>query len=93
MKNYIIAVAVICLFCGSAYAGDYCDNKYQEYINALKSTDKIFEDQKKKYYSSLEKALQLCKENKMAEAREIMDEVKDQFFMDALMNQRKLSGN
>ena len=93
MKKCIIAISLICLFCGFAYAGDYCDNKYMEYINALKNTKKIFEDQKKKYIPSLEKALELCKENKMMEARQIMDELKDQFFTDALMNQRQFFGN
>ncbi len=44
MKKFIIAVAVIFLFCSSAYAADYCDTKYMELINALKKTDKIFDD-------------------------------------------------
>jgi hypothetical protein len=58
----------------------------------LKKTDKIFDDQKKQYIPSLEKALELCKENKMMEARQIMDELKDQFFSDALMNQQQFFG-
>ena len=87
MKKFIIAFSLICLFCGFAYAGDYCDNKYMEYINALKKTDKIFDDQKKKYLPSLQKALELCKQNKMDEARIIMDELRDQFFQDALTNE------
>ena len=36
MKKLIIFVAVIFLFCSSAYAADYCDNKYNQYINELK---------------------------------------------------------
>ena len=87
MKKLIVAVAVICLFCSSAYAADYCDTKYMQLIDALKKTDKIFDDQKKKYLPSLQKALELCKENKMAEARNIMNELEDQFFQDALMNE------
>ena len=87
MKKLIVAVAVICLFCSTAYAADYCETKYMEYINALKKTDKIFDDQKKKYLPSLEKALELCKANNMAEARNILDELKDQFFQDALTNE------
>jgi len=93
MKKLIVAVAVICLFCSSAYAADYCDTKYMELINALKKTDKIFDDQKKKYLPSLEKALELCKANKMTEARKVMDELKDQFFSDALYNQQQFFGN
>ena len=93
MKKLIVAVAVICLFCSSAYAADYCDTKYMQLIDALKKTDKIFDDQKKKYLPSLEKALELCKENKMEEARNIMDELKDQFFSDALYNQQQFFGN
>ena len=93
MKKLIVAVAVICLFCSSAYAADYCDTKYMEYINGLKNTDKIFKDQKKEYLPALEKALELCKENKMSEAREIMDELKDQFLEDALTNQSQFFGN
>jgi 7-cyano-7-deazaguanine synthase in queuosine biosynthesis len=93
MKKYIIAVAVICLFCSSAYAADYCDTKYMELINALKKTDKIFDDQKKKYLPALEKALELCKENKMEEARIIMDEMRDHFFQDALTNESQFFGN
>ena len=87
MKKLIVAVAVICLFCSSAYAADYCDTKYMELINKLKKTDKILDDQKKKYLPSLEKALELCKENKMEEARNIMDELKDQFFQDAVTHE------
>ena len=93
MKKLIIAVAVIGLFCSSAYAADYCDNKYMELINKLKNTDKIMDGQKKQYIPSLEKALELCKQNKMAEARQIMDELKDQFFSDALTNQQQFFGN
>ena len=87
MKKLIVAVAVICLFCSSAYAADYCDTKYMELINKLKKTDKILDDSKKKYLPSLEKALELCKENKMEEARNIMDELKDQFFQDAVIHE------
>lgn len=46
MKKSIIAVAVIFLFCSSAYAADYCDTKYNQYINALKNTKKIIDQQK-----------------------------------------------
>ena len=87
MKKLIVAVAVICLFCSSAYAADYCDTKYMQLIDALKKTDKIFDDQKKKYLPALEKALELCKANNMAEARNIMNELEDQFFQDALTNE------
>ena len=87
MKKFIVALAVICLFCSSAFAADYCDSKYMDLINKLKKTDKIFDDQKKKYLPSLEKALELCKANNMAEARKIMDELEDQFFQDALTNE------
>ncbi len=93
MKKLIVAVAVICLFCSSAYAADYCDTKYMDLINGLKNTDKIFDDQKKKYLPSLEKALELCKENNMEEARNIMDELKDQFFQDAVLDQTAFFGN
>jgi hypothetical protein len=60
-----------------------------ELINKLKKTDKILDDSKKKYLPSLEKALELCKENKMEEARNIMDELKDQFFQDAVTHEAK----
>ena len=93
MKKLIVAVAVICLFTSSAYAADYCDTKYMELINALKKSDKILDDQKTKYLPSLEKALELCKENNMEEARNIMDELKDQFFQDALTHKREYFGN
>ena len=59
----------------------------------MKNTDKIMDDQKKKYIPLLEKALELCKLNKMEDARIIMDELKDQFFYDALTNQRQFFGN
>ena len=93
MRKFIVAVAVIGLFYSSAYAADYCDTKYTKLIDGLKKTDKIFADQKKKYLPSLNKALELCKENKMAEARIIMDELKDQFLQDALTNQTQFFGN
>jgi hypothetical protein len=51
------------------------------------------DDQKKKYLPALEKALELCKQNDMAEARNILDEVKDQFLLDALTNQQQFFGN
>ena len=89
MKKLIVAVAVavICLFSSSAFAADYCDSKYMDILNKLKSTDKISDNQKKEYIPSLEKALELCKENKMEEARNIMDELKDQFFQDAVTHE------
>ena len=93
MKKLIVTVAVICLFTSSAYAADYCDTKYMELINALKKSDKILDDQKTKYLPSLEKALELCKENNMAEARNIMDELKDRFLQDALTHQSQFFGN
>jgi polyhydroxyalkanoate synthesis regulator phasin len=93
MKKYIIAVAVICLFCSSAYAADYCDTKYMELINRLKKSDKILDDQKAEYLPSLKKALELCKQNNMEEARNILDELKDQVFQDALTHKREYSGN
>ncbi len=93
MKKLIVAVAVICLFSSFAYAADYCDTKYMALIDGLKKTDKIFADQKKKYLPALEKALELCKQNEMAEARIILDEVKDQFLQDALTNQQQFFGN
>ena len=93
MRKFIVAVAVIGLFYSSAYAADYCDTKYTKLIDGLKKTDKIFADQKKKYLPSLQKALELCKQNEMAEARIILDEVKDQFLQDALTNQQQFFGN
>jgi hypothetical protein len=93
MKKLIVAVAVICLFSGSAFAADYCDTKYMELINKLKKTDKILDDQKKKYLPSLDKALELCKANKMEEARNIMDELKDQFFQDAVKHEEEFFAN
>ncbi len=73
----MIIVAAICIFSITAYAEDNCDTKYKELIKGLKSTDKIMDDQKKKYLPSIEKAYQLCKQGKMEEARKIMDEVKN----------------
>jgi len=93
MKKLVIAVAVNCMFSISAYAADYCDTKYMELIDGLKKTDKIMDDQKKKYLPALQKALELCKQNNMAEARNILDEVKDQFLHDALTNQQQFFGN
>jgi hypothetical protein len=93
MKKLIIVVYVIGMLNISAFAQDYCDNKYRELINGLKKTDKIMDDQKKKYLPALEKALELCKQNNMAEARNILDEVKDQFLHDALTNQQQFFGN
>ena len=85
MKKLIISVAVIFLFCSSAYAADYCDNKYNQYINELKKTNKIIDKQKQKYIAMLEQAYKLCKQDKMDEASKVMDELKDQFFQDAVL--------
>jgi len=62
-------------------------------VRSRKKTDKIFDDQKKKYLPALEKALELCKENKMEEARIIMDEMRDHFFQDALTNESQFFGH
>jgi hypothetical protein len=40
MKKLIIAVTVIGMFSISAYAQDYCDNKYMELITGLKKPTK-----------------------------------------------------
>ena len=93
MKKLIVAVAVICLLSSSAYAADDCDTEYMKLINGLKKSEEISDDQKAKYLPSLEKALALCKENKMEEASNIMDELKDQFFRDELTNKMDYSGN
>ena len=93
MKKMIIAIAMLCLFCGSALAADYCDTKYMKYINKLKEDTRIMDEMKQKYIPYLEKARSLCKQDKMEEARRVMNEVKDMFFDDALMNQRSFYGN
>lgn len=93
MTKIIISVAAICLYCSSAFAADYCDTKYKEYIDALKSTTKIMDQQKEKYYPALEKAHQLCKENKMEQASKVMDDLKDKFFHDALTDQKRFFGH
>ena len=93
MKKFMVVVAAICLFGSTAYAADYCDTKYTELINRLKNTTKIMDQQKQKYLPSLKKALELCKENNMEEARKIMDELKDRFLHDALFDQRAFFGN
>jgi hypothetical protein len=81
------------LFCSTAYAADYFDTKYREMMVKLKNTDKIQEKIKTTYLLSLEKAYQLCKQDKMEEARKIMDELRDQFLCDALINQQQFYGN
>ena len=93
MKKFMIIVAVICLCSSAAYAADYCDTKYGDMVNKLEKSTKIMDDMKAKYLTSLNKAYQLCKQDKMEEARKIMDELKDQFLQDALYNQRAFFGN
>lgn len=85
LKVSVIAVTAIFLFCCAVYAADDCDTKYNKYINALKKTNKIMAPQKQKYVSKLEKAHKLCKQDKMTEAAQVMEELKDQFFQDALL--------
>ena len=89
----VVAVTAILLFGNVAYAADDCDTKYNQYINALKSTKKIIDQQKQKYIAKLEKAHKLCKQDKMAEASKVMDDLKDQFFRDALIDQHTFWGN
>jgi hypothetical protein len=84
----MLIVTAIFLFCGSTYAADDCDSIYLDLINGLENTDKIRDEQKKKYLQPLEKALQLCKDGKMAQASEVLDDVKDEFFRDALLHQK-----
>ena len=81
----VAAVSVILLFFSASYAADDCDTKYHQYINELKKTDKIVDLQKQKYIGMLEQAYELCKQGKMAEASEVMDDLKDQFFQDAVL--------
>ena len=93
MKKSIFVIAVICLFCSSALADDYCDMKYREYISALRNTKKIMENKKRQYLPALEKAYLLCQQNEMEEAHRIMNELLNQFFSDALTKQREFFGN
>ena len=81
----VVTVNVILLFCSASYASGDCDAKYKQYINELKKTNKIVDQQKKKYIAMLEQAYKLCKQDKMAEASQVMDELKDQFFQDAVL--------
>ncbi len=77
MKEFIIAVAVICMFSISAYADDYeCDTKYHDKLIKINSFTEISDEAKNKWLSQLEKAYQLCKEGKKEEAAEIAAELK-----------------
>ena len=89
----MIAVAVIILFCSSAFASDDCDAKYNQYINALNNTKKIVDQQKQKYIAMLEQAHKLCKQDKITEASKVMEELKDRFFHDAVLDQHTFWGN
>lgn len=95
MKKLFLVIALVFFFCGSAFAADadYCDMKYTKYIDAIKKTEKILDDTKKKYVPYLKKARDLCREGNMGEARKIMDEVRQEFFHDALMTQQKFYSN
>ena len=93
MKKYILIVAVLFLFCSSTYAADDCDSEYKKYMDTLDKTVKISDKQKDKYMLILEKAYSLCQAGKDDEAHKVMVDLKDQFFEDALMNQRDFFGN
>lgn len=93
MKKSIFVVAAFFFFCSSALAAEYCDLKYSQYLSKLRNTKKIMENRKRHYLSYLEKAYLLCQQDKMEEARIIMDELQNQFFHDALTKQREFFGN
>jgi hypothetical protein len=93
MKQLMIILAAVCLCCSAVYAADDCDSAYTDYMNKLKATKKIKEQQREKYLQLLGKAYDLCKQDKDEEADKIMDDFKDQFVHDALMNQQQFYGN
>ena len=93
MKKSIFVVAAFCFLCSSALADDYCDMKYSQYISKLRNTKKIMENRKKNYLPYLEKAYLLCQQDKVEEARRVMDDLQNQFFHDALTKQREFFGN
>lgn len=93
MKKYVLIVAAFCLFCSPTYAADDCDSEYRKYMVKLDETVKISDKQKHKYKLMVEKAYSLCKSGKDDEADKVMSDLKDQFFDDALMNQRDFFGN
>ena len=93
MKVFIVAVAALCLFCSSAFADEYCDYQYGKYVKGLEKTTKIFKSAKAKYLTSLNKAYQLCKEGQMEDASIVMKDLKNEFFREALLNQRMFFGN
>ncbi len=73
MKEFIIAVAVICMFSISAYADDYeCDTKYHDKLIKINSFTEISDEAKNKWLSQLEKAYQLCKDGKKEQAAEMV---------------------
>ena len=86
MIKLLLVIALVFVFCGSAFAADadYCEKKYMKYIDKLKKTDKIMDDMKKKYIPYLMKAQELCKEGNMEEANKVMHELREDFFQDAL---------
>ena len=92
-KMAIFVIAAICLVFGSAYAADDCDTGYRQYMVKLGETKKISEQSKQKYMLMIEKAYSLCKQGKREEASNVMDDLKDQFFEDAMSNQRQFFGN
>ena len=93
MKKWFFVFAAVCLLSPAAFASDQCDSGYMQYLNAIKETKKISERQKKKYIPMLEEAYDLCTQDKMEEASKVMDEMKDHFLHDALMNQQQFYGN
>jgi hypothetical protein len=93
MKQLMMVIAAVCLCCSIVYAAEDCDAEYADYMNKLKSTAKIQEQQKATYLELLGKAYDLCKQGKDEEADKVMVKFKDQFVHDALMNQQQFYGN
>ena len=95
MKKLFLVIALVFFFCGSAFAADadYCDMKYMKYVDAIKKSDKILDDGKKKYVPYLMKARDLCKAGNMEAARNVINEVRQEFFHDALMTHQAFFSN
>ncbi len=76
MKQWLIVIAAIFLFCSAAYAQDGCEAEVLKAINDLKDVPHITDEDKEKYLPQLKQALELCREGKTAQAAKILFGVK-----------------
>jgi pentatricopeptide repeat protein len=93
MKKFIFTIAAFGLLCSPALAMEKCETEIPDMTKKLQATEKISDNAKKKYTSHLEEALKLCKAGDFKKSDDVLKEMQNQFFRDALYDHQTFYGN